>query len=111
MAWSDPTERTRIAGYAPSEERTLELMRFLLAGSRGGRNRGRILELLLDCPRNAHEISRELGLNYGTVTMHLRTLSDAGLIVSLNPGRYGQGFAPSPVLRRNPRILEGLYAR
>src|SRR3990172_13238291 len=86
----------------------MDLLRFLLLGSRGGWNRGRILELLVECPRNAHDLSRELDLNYGTVTLHLRSLLEAGLVVALTPERYAQGFAVAPVLRRNLREFERL---
>lgn len=86
----------------------MDLLRFLLLGSRGGWNRGRILELLLECPRNAHDLSKELDLNYGTVSLHLKTLLEAGLVVALTPERYAQGFAAAPVLRKNLREFQRL---
>ena len=93
---------------AEPEERTLEVLRFLILGSRGGANRGRILEALLRCPRNAFEISKTLDLNYGTVTAHLKTLVGAGLVVSLNGGRYAQGYAVTGVVRKNITLFERL---
>ncbi len=96
--------------YVDSEGRALETLRFLLIGSRGGENRGRILRVLASCPRNAYDIARELDLNYGTVTHHLKTLAAAGLVIALTGSRYAQGFALSPVVRRHEDHLRVLLA-
>ena len=90
------------------EDRSLELLRFLVLGSRGGKNRGRILRALLECPRNAFEVAKELDLNYGTVTAHLKTLTEAGLTVRLGTGGYAKGYAAAPVVRRNVGLFDRL---
>ena len=90
------------------EERFLELLRFLILGSRGGTNRGRILNALLSSPRHAFDVAKDLHLNYGTVTAHLRTLEEAGVIVRLTVGRYARGYALAPVVRTNVAFLERL---
>ena len=101
---TQPLERT----HAPSEERSLELLRFLILGSRGGENRARILALLLSRPHHAYELALALRLNYGTVTLHLRRLAAARLIVPLTPGRYAQAFAVAPVVRNHLHAFQAL---
>ena len=104
----EPVARLPMSVPILSEERCTELLQFLLFGARGGPNRGRILLLLLERPRNAHEIAKCLGLNYGTVKIHLSTLLGAGLVVALTSSRYARGYALAPVLRRKPHTLRGL---
>ncbi len=57
------------------------LLWYLLAGTRGGPNRIRILEELHDRPHNANQLAAELDMDYRTVRHHLRLLESNGLIV------------------------------
>ena len=52
-----------------------QLLWYLLAGTRGGLNRIRILEALLERPYNAHQLSEELELDYRTMRHHLDVLT------------------------------------
>ncbi len=49
---------------------------YLLAGTRGGTNRARIIHVLDDRPRNANQIAEELDVDYNTVRHHLDMLLD-----------------------------------
>ncbi len=55
---------------------------YLLAGTRGGENRARIIRCLLDRPRNPNQLATDLNLDYNTVTHHLDTLGDHGVVES-----------------------------
>jgi DNA-binding transcriptional ArsR family regulator len=46
----------------------------VLAGTRGGPNRARILKALDERPRNANRLADEMGLAYQTVRHHLDVL-------------------------------------
>jgi len=92
----------------PMADAPAEVLHFLLLGSRGGRNRARILGLLAEGPRNAHRIAKDLLLNYGTVASHLRVLVKFSLIVPIGIGRYGRGYALSPALSRDRALVESL---
>jgi DNA-binding transcriptional ArsR family regulator len=71
------------------------LLWHLLAGTRGGPSRIRIVGLLLEQPRNAHQIAEALGMEYRTVRHHLRVLCDNHL-VELPRGRiYGSEYVVS----------------
>jgi predicted ArsR family transcriptional regulator len=47
---------------------------YLLAGTRGGENRARIIRLLDERPRNANQLAGELDVDYNTVRHHLDVL-------------------------------------
>jgi hypothetical protein len=56
------------------------LMWYLLAGTRGGPNRRRVLEELCRSPANAHQLAALLGLDYRTIRHHLRILERNGAV-------------------------------
>jgi len=51
-----------------------QLLWYLIAGTRGGMNRARILEALHERPYNANQLSETLGLDYRTIRHHLELL-------------------------------------
>ena len=53
---------------------------FLIAGSRGGENRARIIRELDHRPRNANELASELDVEYNTIRHHLDILQDHNVI-------------------------------
>lgn len=50
------------------------VLRYLLAGTRGGEMRARILLLIKEEPRNANRLAQDLAVDYTTVKHHLRVL-------------------------------------
>ncbi len=79
---------------------------FLIAGSRGGHNRARILKALSDRPSNPHQLSQRLELNYKTVTHHLRLLERHELVVNAAEGSYGSPFFLSKLMEHHLPLLE-----
>ncbi|GBF09520.1 putative transcriptional regulator, ArsR family [Aeropyrum pernix] len=86
------------------------LVRWLIEGSRGGVTRARILMLLRERPRNAHQLSQELGLNYRTVLHHLEVLARHGLIARLYEG-YGAPYALTSLAERHWSVIEDSIRR
>lgn len=72
----------------------------LIGASKGGPNRARIIMELAKKPRNAHQISEIIGMNYKTVRHHLKLLFDNDLITSANKG-YGEMYSLSKSLLEN----------
>ncbi len=72
-----------------------KLLYWLVAGSRGGENRGRMLMLLKDRPMNAKQIADALDLDYKTVQHHLDVLKKNTLIDNIGEG-YGKAYTISP---------------
>ena len=87
-----------------------KLLWWLLAGSRGGDNRIRLLALIRQRPLNANQLSEELGLDYKTVQHHLRVLIKNRVIVE-EGDRYGRLYFPAPLLEANWNIVEEIMAK
>lgn len=62
---------------------------YLLAGTRGGENRARIIESLDERPRNANQIAEDLDVDYNTVRHHLEMLVDHN-VLETSGDDYGQ---------------------
>ncbi|RXK51602.1 winged helix-turn-helix domain-containing protein [Halorientalis pallida] len=62
---------------------------YLLAGTRGGENRARIIRTLDERPRNANQLAEHLDVDYNTIRHHLEMLEDHDVV---EPGGddYGQ---------------------
>lgn len=84
------------------------LLWWLFAGSAGGINRGRILEVLFNNPSNANEISKTLNLDYKTVRHHLMILEKNRLITSTGSG-YGKIYFPSDMLEENKDTFNDIW--
>jgi DNA-binding transcriptional ArsR family regulator len=72
---------------------------YLLAGTRGGPNRFRILEALRVAPGNAHQLACGLDLDYRTARHHLGLLERSGLVVRPIGRAYASPYELSPWLR------------
>lgn len=53
---------------------------YLLAGTRGGKNRARIIYALDERPLNANQLAEELDVEYNTIRHHLAILLDHNVI-------------------------------
>ena len=59
-------------------EKSLE---FLLALTKGGFNRARIIQALLEKELNANQLSKQLNLDYKTIVHHLEKLRKDNIVV------------------------------
>ncbi len=62
---------------------------YLIAGTRGGENRARLIRLLREKPRNANQLADELDVQYNTVRHHLDMLKEYN-IVEAGGNDYGE---------------------
>ena len=86
------------------------LLWWLLAGSVGGVNRGRILVELFQTPHNANELSKLMVLDYKTIRHHLEVLEKNRLITSTGSG-YGKMFFPSELLEENKLVFNEIWGQ
>jgi len=86
------------------------LLWWLLAGSAGGINRGRILEELFKQPHNANDLSNVLKLDYKTIRHHLKVLEKNNLVTSTGSG-YGQMYFPSDLLENNSDVFYEIWSK
>ena len=82
-----------------------QLLWWLIGGSRGGRNRLRIVRALEMRPMNTNQLSNELDLNYKTVQHHLDVLERSN-IVTTEGENYGKLYFLSNRLTDNIDILK-----
>jgi DNA-binding transcriptional ArsR family regulator len=87
------------------------LLWWLLAGSRGGENRGRILLALREMPRNAHQLSEGLGLDYKTVRHHLKVLQENNVVAPSGPDQYGAVYLLTPAMEQAMPLFDEIWAR
>jgi DNA-binding transcriptional ArsR family regulator len=78
----------------------MRILQWLIAGSRGGPNRARILITIKENPMNANQIGEKLGLDYRSIRHHINVLEKNKLVTSLGQ-RYGKVYFLSEELERN----------
>ena len=86
------------------------LLQWLIAGTRGGVNRARIITALREEPRNANRLSGLLGLDYRTIRHHLGILEKNGLITSMGE-TYGMMYFLSRELEENFEVFEEIWKK
>ena len=82
----------------------------IIAGTRGGINRAKILNLVKDTPMNAHKISRTLNLDHKTVAHHVKILAKNELIQK-EERDYGATYHLTEIMKENQNILEEIMLK
>jgi len=86
------------------------LLGWLIAGTRGGATRARILKALKEAPYNANQLANHLGMDYRTIRHHLKVLEKNRLITAAGEG-YGTTYFLSPALEENYALFEEIMKR
>jgi DNA-binding transcriptional ArsR family regulator len=76
------------------------LLWFLFAGSRGGENRIRIIDILKERPHNINQLAEALGIDYKAVQHHVGVL-ETNNMVSRAGEKYGVLYFISNYLEAN----------
>lgn len=82
---------------------------YLLAGTRGGENRARIIRALRDRPRNANQLAEQLDLDYNTVRYHLDMLIDHD--IAETTGGYGKMYFLTDRFEHHEETFEHITER
>jgi DNA-binding transcriptional ArsR family regulator len=72
----------------------------ILAGTKGGTNRARIIDELKNRPYNVNQLAEKLDLDYKTVRHHIEVLEENNLITSTGK-RYGVLYFLSDKMEEN----------
>ena len=83
-------------------------MWYILAGSRGGPNRGRILTLLRSEPYNTNRLAEALDVHYRVAEHHIRTLEKNRLVSSAGE-KYGRLYFLSPEMEAHLHIFDDVW--
>jgi len=73
---------------------------YVLTGTRGGKNRVRLLKALEERPRNANQLAEDLDLDYKTVRHHLDVLVENNVVKSSGDD-YGAVYIPTDRVRQH----------
>jgi len=80
---------------------------YVLTGTRGGKNRVRIIKALDDRPRNANQLAEDLDLDYKTVRHHLDVLMDNDIVTNSGDD-YGAVYLPTDRVRHHWDTVESI---
>jgi DNA-binding transcriptional ArsR family regulator len=86
------------------------LLGWLIAGTRGGLTRAKIIIALKETPQNANQLATSLKMDYRTIRHHLEVLEKNKLIVSAGEG-YGTTYFLSPVMEENYALFEEILKK
>src|SRR6266852_7695794 len=108
---SDPTEVLELAKVlSPSETSWRRLLWYVLGGSRGGPNRGRIINLLRREPYNINKLAEALHVHYRVAEHHIRALERNHLVSSAGE-RYGKLYFLSPEMEAHLHLFDEIWAQ
>lgn len=82
----------------------------LLAGTKGGLNRARIIDELKNRPYNANQLAERLSLNYKTIKYHIEVLEKNNIVTSTGKG-YGALYFLSDKMEKKLRYFPGDLGR
>ncbi|MFW9919117.1 MAG: winged helix-turn-helix domain-containing protein [Candidatus Thorarchaeota archaeon] len=89
---------------------TKRLLWWLLAGTRGGVNRARIILALHEFPSNANQLAEQLSLDYKTIRHHLDVLVEHTVLIPQGEG-YGTIYFVSDDIENNFEEFEQIWER
>lgn len=83
---------------------------WLIGGTRGGKNRLRIINTLEDEPMNANQLSNELDLDYKTIRHHLDMLEENDVVTTMGE-EYGKTYFLSDRMEDNLDVLNDIIEK
>ena len=86
------------------------LLGWLIAGTRGGPTRAKIIEALKEAPQNANQLATMLKMDYKTMRHHLEVLEKNHIVTSIGDG-YGETYFLSQVMEDNYFLFEEIVKK
>ena len=86
------------------------LLWFIFAGSRGGLNRLKIIQILRNLPLNTNQLSKELDLDYKAIQHHIRVLEKNNLVTKAGE-KYGVIYFISTFLEVNMETFDEIVKK
>jgi DNA-binding transcriptional ArsR family regulator len=86
------------------------LLGWLIAGTRGGPTRAKIIEALKETPQNANQLATLLKMDYKTMRHHLQVLEKNKMLASIGD-RYGATYFLSQTLEDNYALFEEIVKK
>lgn len=89
-----------------SEVHLKRVLWYVLAGTRGGMMRIKIIELIEDRPYNANQLKKALNVDYKTIQHHLKVLLENKILTTSEEKKYGSVYFLSPIVEKHIEIIE-----
>jgi len=86
------------------------LLGWLIAGTKGGSTRAKMIETLKETPQNANQLANVLKMDYRTIRHHIEVLEKNKIITSAGEG-YGKTYFLSPVMEENYALFEEILKK
>ena len=86
------------------------LLGWLIAGTRGGVTRAKIIEVLRETPQNANQLATQLKMDYRTIRHHLAVLEKNKIVITVGEG-YGITYFLSMAMEENYGVFEEILKR
>ena len=86
------------------------LLGWLIAGTRGGPTRAKIIEALKETPQNANQLATSLKMDYKTMRHHLEVLEKNKIITSIGD-RYGATYFLTQTMEENYAMFEEIMKK
>jgi len=86
------------------------LLGWLIAGTKGGLSRAKIIQALNETPQNANQLATLLGMDYRTIRHHLEVLEKNRIITSAGEG-YGVTYFLTPMIEDNYPVFEEILKK
>jgi DNA-binding transcriptional ArsR family regulator len=86
------------------------LLGWLIAGTRGGPTRAKMIEALKEAPQNANQLATLLKMDYKTMRHHLEVLEKNKIITSVGD-RYGATYFLTQTMEDNYILFEEIMKR
>lgn len=93
---------------APRNRTFKHLLYWLFTATRGGTNRGRIMESIIEEPMNTNQLRKSLDLDFRTVKHHLEVLENNDLVTAMG-NHYGKMYFASEKLMDNIDLFEDVW--
>lgn len=82
-----------------------KMLWWLIGGTRGGRNRLRIIAALDERPMNANNLAEQLNLDYKTIQHHIDMMKEHNVIEAMGEG-YGKNYFLTDQMEQHKDKLE-----
>ena len=86
------------------------LLGWLIAGTRGGPTRAKMITVLRETPQNANQLATLLQMDYKTMRHHLEVLEKNKIITSVGD-RYGATYFLSQTMEENYAMFEEIMKK
>jgi DNA-binding transcriptional ArsR family regulator len=86
------------------------ILGWLIAGTRGGPTRAKIIAVLKESPQNANQLATILKMDYKTMRHHLEVLEKNRIITSVGD-RYGATYFLSQTMEENYLMFEEIVKK